>query len=171
MTSRKRSPKRKSSLARKLEAVRGKAAAGRRNFRITPETHVTDPEFHVLSHTAVRDALTAVKVRTEKLDPKALFLQEQGDPAAFEKTLLEVRKMLGPQAQILADKLIWPEYDFGVRLRAAEMSIDRVNPMPHRIDSGRKTKYSILRVDPNKKELVLEEKAGTPPKSAGDEPI
>jgi hypothetical protein len=169
-----RNRKRQSNLARNLERIRGNIAlARRRDFKITPESRVTDPEFHVLSHKVVRDALSAVKIRTEKLDPMSYRLQEQRlGEEEFSKVLERVRKIVGPDAEILADKLIFPELDFGVQLRAAEMSIERVDPKPHRIDSGRKTKYSILRVDPNKKELVLEEKAGSPPAPPPwDEPI
>lgn len=168
----------KSSLSLQLQAVRSRVTEKRRSFKVTEDTTVTDPAFRVLSHAAVRDALSAIRIRSEKIDPKALFLQEKSDPEAFQDLVGRLRELLGEQAEIVGDKLIWPEIEHATRLRAAEVTIDRADPLPHRVDSARKSKYSILRVDPNRRELVLEEVSGDVPSGRGsketpveDEPI
>ena len=168
-----KAPRPRSKLSRQLAEIRGSQASRKRLFKVTPETQVTDPEFHTLAHEAARDALSAFKIRAEKVDWKALAILRTNHPLDYAKMMADLEELLGQGAVVLGDKLLWMEVDHGIRLRSAEMTIDRVQPMPHRVDSGKKSKYQILRVDPNKRELVLEEVAGPnpPAHSAKDEPL
>ena len=97
-------------------------------------------------------------VRAEKLDTKALILQMQRNPKAFEELLDRLRVMTGdPGLEIVGDKVIFREVQGELRRRTAEMTVDRSHPLPNRTDSTRKSRYKILRIDPNNREAILEE--------------
>jgi len=162
MTSRKKG----AELSKKLQRSRTMAArAGK--FRATRETAPTDVEYHVRAHEVLYECLNATRVKSEKIDSKALFLQRKSDPEGFAAALAQVREILdGRPFAILADKVLYLEAEGELRRRTAEMVVDRAYPLPNRTDSTQKSRYRILRIDPNKREATLEEipaQAALPP--------
>jgi hypothetical protein len=161
--------------SQQLQETRARVASRRGAFKVTPSTAVIDPEYHVRAHEVVYESMNATKLGHIKIDPKlaaVLLLEKDGTRKAQAMEAIRV-VMAGRPFAIYADRIIYLEAEGELRRRAAEMVIDRVNPLPNRVDSAKKSRYKILRYDPNRKEAVMEELPATSstPASAPDEPL
>jgi hypothetical protein len=145
-----------SALTAALERTRGALTPVAR-LAIDESTTLLTPRLTVRAHEVIDESMSAVTVKSIKVDGKAAEAMFKNVP--MEEIMGQLAKVFPPGAQVAlyADKILYLEAEGDIRMDAAKEVLHRHQPMPNRTDSSRRTKYKILRVDPNKREATLEE--------------